>query len=138
MSARYEGDLTPLEAWELLENHEDAVLVDVRTEGEWREVGIPDLAVLRRRVVLAPIQTASGWNPDFLDLLSGAGLQPGDGRPLVFLCRSGVRSAAAAQVATSAGFGPAYNVSEGYEGASSVASGWQGLGLPVTSYEGES
>lgn len=136
MSA-YEADLTPAEAWELLENHEDAVLVDVRTQGEWSEVGIPDLSALGRRVVLAPIQTALGWNPDFLGLLQEAGISPDGDRPVLFVCRSGGRSAAAAQVATQAGLAPSYNVTEGYEGHSSAAAGWHGTGLPTTAWEGQ-
>src|SRR5690606_19047373 len=41
MSA-YAGDLTPQEAWDLLLSEPGAVLVDVRTEAEWRFVGVPD------------------------------------------------------------------------------------------------
>jgi rhodanese-related sulfurtransferase len=36
----YAGDLTPQEAWAKLE--QGAILVDVRTEGEWAHIGIPD------------------------------------------------------------------------------------------------
>ena len=37
-------------------------------------------------------------------------------RPVYFLCRSGVRSIAAAEAATAAGLGPAYNVARGLRG----------------------
>jgi len=36
----YAGDLTPQDAWAKLEA--GAILVDVRTEGEWAHIGIPD------------------------------------------------------------------------------------------------
>ncbi len=36
----YAGDLSPQEAWAKLED--GAILVDVRTEGEWAHIGIPD------------------------------------------------------------------------------------------------
>lgn len=133
----YEADLTPAEAWELLENHEDAVLVDVRTPEEWAEVGIPDLGPLHRRVVLAPLLTAAGPNPDFLTALADAGLTPGDSRPVLFVCKAGGRSVAAARLATQAGLGPAYNVVEGYEGATASEAGWAGTGLPVARWDGE-
>ncbi len=47
----YAGDLTPQQAWDLLAHDERAVLVDVRTEGEWRTIGVPDAADLGRDVV---------------------------------------------------------------------------------------
>ena len=47
----YAGDITPLEAWKLLSDNPDAVLVDVRTDAEWRFVGVPDLSSLGREVV---------------------------------------------------------------------------------------
>lgn len=133
----YAGDLTPHEAWALLEARPDAVLVDVRTRPEWAYVGTPDLVALGRRTVLAEWVTYPGGtpNPAFLDHLHQASLQPGDGRTVVFLCRSGVRSVAAAKAATAAGLGPSYNVLQGFEGDLDGAghrggTGWRAAGLP--------
>ncbi|WP_435738306.1 rhodanese-like domain-containing protein [Cellulosimicrobium sp. PMB13] len=141
----YAGDITPQEAWDLLAADERAVLVDVRTEGEWRTVGVPDVAQLGREVVFDEWVTPFGPNPAFVDRLAQAGLAPGDERPVVFLCRSGQRSIGAARAATAAGLGPSYNVLEGFEGAPGFsgardAEGWKVRGLPVTAYapaEGE-
>lgn len=138
-AAGYAGDITPQEAWDLLAADERAVLVDVRTEGEWRTVGVPDVAQLGREVVFDEWVTPSGPNPAFVDRLAEAGLAPGDERPVVFLCRSGQRSIGAARAATAAGLGPSYNVLEGFEGAPGFsgardAEGWKVRGLPVTSY----
>ena len=47
---------------------------------------------------------------------------------MVFLCRSGGRSAAAAHVATESGITPAYNVLNGFEG--NADAGWRATGLP--------
>ena len=135
----YAGDLTAAQAWELLASDERAILVDVRTEAEWRYVGVPDVAGLGRVAAFVEwVGYPSGAvNPRFLAQLAGAGLAPGDGRPVAFLCRSGVRSVAAAKAATEAGFGPAYNVLEGFEGNTDAAghrggSGWRAAGLPWT------
>ena len=54
---------------------------------------------------------------------------------MLFLCRSGVRSIAAAQAATAAGITPAYNITEGFEGPLDDAghrggAGWKATGLP--------
>ncbi|GMA30071.1 rhodanese-like domain-containing protein [Litorihabitans aurantiacus] len=96
---------------------------------------MPDLTSLHRDAVLDPLQTFQGPNPDFLEALTRAGLTPGDNRTVLFVCKSGGRSIAAAQLATSAGFGPAYNVLEGVEGH--AGPGWAGQGLPLRAWEGE-
>ena len=136
MSA-YAGDLSPAQAWDLLAGEDRAVLVDVRTEAEWRYVGVPDVGGLGRVAALVEwVGYPSGAvNPNFLAQLAEAGLAVGDGRPVVFLCRSGVRSIAAANTATAAGFGPAYNIVGGFEGDLDAAahrggSGWRAAGLP--------
>ncbi len=135
----YAGDLTPQQSWELLTSNPQAVLVDVRTRGEWQEIGVPSLTDLNRDVVFIEWTTALGVNPNFLRQLEEAGLAPGDSRPVVFLCRSGNRSIGAAIAATEAGFGPSYNVLEGFEGDADpqgqrTINGWRLGGLPATSY----
>jgi rhodanese-related sulfurtransferase len=121
----YAGDLTPSEAFELVRDNPDAVLVDVRTTAEWAQVGVPDLTQLGKEVVFLEWQQGPqrSLNPAFVDELKQA--VPPD-VPVVMICRSGVRSVAAAHAATAAGLGPAYNVLEGFEGAG----GWQRNGLP--------
>ncbi|MBO0899328.1 rhodanese-like domain-containing protein [Cellulomonas sp. zg-ZUI222] len=133
----YAGDLTPTEAWDLLAERDDAVLVDVRTDAEWRYVGVPDLRGLGRQAALVEWVSYPSGRPNaaFLDQLSAAGVAPGDERPVVFLCRSGQRSIGAAQAATAAGYGPAYNVLEGFEGPTGPDghrghTGWRAAGLP--------
>ena len=48
----YAGDITPEEAWKLLNDNPEAVLVDCRTDAEWRFVGVrgPVFAAARRGV----------------------------------------------------------------------------------------
>ncbi len=132
----YAGDLTPTQAFDLLAERADAVLVDVRTRAEWSYVGTPDLSGLGKRVALVEWVTFPDGvpNPSFLDDLVRSGVQPG--APVVFLCRSGVRSVAAANAATAAGFGPVFNVLEGFEGQldggkhRGTTGGWKAAGLP--------
>lgn len=131
----YAGDLTPVEAWELLQRDPGAVLVDVRTEPEWMFVGIPDVSPLGKKLVAVSWNHWPGGvrNERFLDELAAAGV-PGEG-PVLFICRSGARSAAAATAAAEAGITPAYNVAEGFEGdldelSHRGGSGWRAAGLP--------
>ncbi|MDH6278798.1 rhodanese-like domain-containing protein [Prescottella agglutinans] len=148
----YAGDITPQQAWELLREHPDAVLVDVRTDAEWRYVGVPDTSSIDRRTVLIEwVSYPTGArNQSFVDQLVEAGVTGGvdvdgtvgtaDGesvRPVIFLCRSGQRSIGAATAATAAGIGPSYNVLDGFEGGLGGdgrrgTSGWRAVGLPWT------
>jgi rhodanese-related sulfurtransferase len=129
----YAGDLSPQDAWAKLE--QGAVLVDVRTEGEWAHIGIPDTKATDNDPLFIQWTFPGGIpNPDFVDQLKQQA--PEDSNvELVFLCRSGVRSIAAAIAATRAGF-TAYNVLEGFEGepdrfGERTVNGWKNRGLPT-------
>ncbi|AKS30780.1 rhodanese-like domain-containing protein [Mycolicibacterium goodii] len=130
----YAGDITPEQAWKLLSENSEAVLVDCRTDAEWRFVGVPDLSSLQRDVVYIEWNRSDGSHNDrFVDDLKAAGVA-GE-RPVVFLCRSGNRSIGAAEAATAAGIGPSYNVLDGFEGhlddnQHRGGSGWKAVGLP--------
>lgn len=131
----YAGDLTPQQAYELVASRPDVLLVDVRTRGEWQQIGVPDGADAAGDVAFVEWNTATGPNDRFLDDLAAAGATPE--RTLVFLCRSGVRSIGAAEAATAAGLGPAYNVLEGFEGEQDrfgmrTVNGWRNAGLPTS------
>ncbi|GAA2063073.1 rhodanese-like domain-containing protein [Williamsia deligens] len=131
----YAGDLSVQQAWDLLSEDPDAVLVDVRTQAEWNYVGIPDLSSLGKRTVLVEWVGFPGGsrNPRFVEQLREAGVT--DDTTVLFLCRSGQRSIGAAESATSDGVGRAYNIAEGFEGGLDAdghrgAAGWKAQGLP--------
>lgn len=131
----YAGDIAPLDAWKLLNEHPEAVLVDVRTQAEWSFVGVPDLSTLGRDVVFVEWNRTDGTrNSNFVADLLAAGVTPGAG-PVIHLCRSGNRSIGSAEAATAAGIGPSYNVIDGFEGQLDGlrhrgVGGWRALGLP--------
>lgn len=123
----YAGDVSPQLAFQWWQADE-AVLMDVRSDAERAWVGfIPGAVTLAWRQ-----WPGMEINPDFdVDLLLAA---PSD-KKLVLLCRSGVRSIAAAQRATELGF-EAYNILEGFEGdpdnqkQRGSRGGWRYHGLP--------
>jgi rhodanese-related sulfurtransferase len=132
----YAGDLSPQEAWAKLED--GAILVDVRTEGEWTRIGIPDTASAggtRHDPLFIQWNLAGGIpNTRFIEELKQQA-HDGQGTELVFLCRSGARSIAAAIAATEAGY-TSYNVLEGFEGepdryGERTVNGWKNRGLPT-------
>ena len=133
----YAGDITPEEAWKLLNDNPEAVLVDCRTDAEWRFVGVADLSSLQRVVVFVEWNTSDGkHNDNFVDdLVEKIGVAGSDQRPVVCLCRSGNRSIGAAEAATEAGIAPSYNILDGFEGnldehGHRGSTGWKALGLP--------
>ena len=127
VSAGYAGDVSPQLAWQWVQSGE-AVMVDVRTDAEREWVGhVPDA-----HGVAWKQWPGMAVNPGF-----DAGVQAvvGSGQKLVLLCRSGVRSIAAAQRATPLGL-EAYNILEGFEGDPDASAhrgqrgGWRFHGLP--------
>ncbi|RDI46613.1 rhodanese-like domain-containing protein [Nocardia mexicana] len=134
----YAGDITPKQAWDLLHDNPDAVLIDVRTEAEWRFVGVPDTSSIDRPTALIEWVDGTGApNAQFVDQLKQvlADRAPGADAPVIFLCRSGQRSIGAATASTAAGYEPSYNVLEGFEGpldgqGHRGGAGWRAHGLP--------
>lgn len=124
----YAGGVTPREAWALFSSG-DAVLVDVRTAEERKFVGqVPGTVH-----VAWATGTAMTRNPRFVKELEARVQKTA---VVLFLCRSGKRSALAAEAAAKAGFGAAFNVLEGFEGELNGAQqrrhsgGWVVSGLP--------
>jgi len=135
-SSQYAGDISVADAWELLKSDLNAQIVDVRTSAEWNYVGLPDLETLGKRPALIEWQVFPSMqpNPEFVASLSSA--LPDKEVPLLFLCRSGARSAAAAKAMTAAGYSTCLNVADGFEGPldaqakRGAAGGWKAAGLP--------
>lgn len=135
-AAGYAGDVAPATAWKILKDRKDAVLIDVRTRAEWNYVGLPDLETLGKKPALIEWQAFPSMqpNPEFVSALSGA--LPDKEVPLLFICRSGARSAAAAKAMTAAGYSTCLNVADGFEGPldaqakRGTAGGWKAAGLP--------
>jgi rhodanese-related sulfurtransferase len=135
-TATYAGDVSPADAWARLAAAPTVWLVDVRTQAEWSFVGVPDLSALDRKVVLVSWQIFPGMerNQAFARQLAGQGIRPDD--TVLLLCRSGVRSKAAAEHLTALGYRDAWNITEGFEGGvddqghRGRQSGWKAAGLP--------
>ena len=109
------NELTLEEAWSGLADDPDAVLIDVRTDAEWNFVGLPDVTSIGNDFrTIQWIRFPDGSpNPDFLAQVAD-GLRPD--QHVLFLCRSGARSRAAAQALIGAGFTRVSNITAGFEG----------------------
>jgi sulfur dioxygenase len=123
----YAGDISPQLAWQWFQTGE-AVLVDVRSDAERAWVGwVPGAVALAWKQWPGMVMNAA------FDENLKASVQAG--KKVVLLCRSGVRSIAAAQRATELGL-VAYNILEGFEGDPDDQAhrgqqgGWRFHGLP--------
>lgn len=123
--------LSPLEAAGLLADDPDALLIDCRSEMEFRFVGHP------RDALHVAWNDGAVWdvNPGFIDAverLSGARRN----RPIALICRSGDRSADAGRALEAAGFSSIHVVRHGFEGdigsnyTRGTVNGWRCEGLP--------
>jgi len=126
-AAGYAGDVDCALAWQWVQSGE-GVIVDVRTDAEREWVGF------------VPGAVNAAWkqwpgmaiNPDFDAQVQAAAAK---GAKVLLLCRSGVRSIAAAKRATELGL-QAFNILEGFEGDPNAMAhrgkrgGWRMRGLP--------
>ena len=124
----YAGKVAPDDAWKLFVNGQ-AHLVDVRAAEERKFVGhVPNTLHVAWQIGPALVK-----NPRFLRELES---KLSKDAVILLLCRSGKRSAAAAEAATKAGFKHVFNVREGFEGdldenqQRGSSGGWRQRGLP--------
>ncbi|MEL6287264.1 MAG: rhodanese-like domain-containing protein [Pseudomonadota bacterium] len=133
-------NVAPRDAFARLELDAEAQLIDVRTPAEWTFSGHPDLAPLGKFVIFAqwssfPEQIV---DPGFADQLSDTLAERGVAKdaPLFFICRSGVRSLAAADAMAAKGYTRCFNVADGFEGPldgdrhRGHVAGWKASELP--------
>jgi rhodanese-related sulfurtransferase len=125
----YAGGVEPRQAWGLVSSGA-ATLLDVRSAEERKFVGhVPD-----SQHVAWATGTALTRNPRFVREVEAKFKDKN--AVLLLLCRSGRRSAAAAEALSKAGFSNAFNVLEGFEGEidarqhRGVENGWRFRGLP--------
>ncbi|MCZ0735959.1 rhodanese-like domain-containing protein [Phreatobacter sp. AB_2022a] len=140
--AGYAGDVAPRASLEGLMQNVSAQLVDVRTTAEWAYVGSPDLKAAGKEPIRAEWQVFPTMtvDPGFVAKVEAALASKGVAKdaPLYFLCRSGVRSKAAAAAMTQAGYVSCFNVTGGFEGPPDPdghrgrVAGWKVDGLPWT------
>jgi len=140
--------LTASEAQEML-NSGDAVFVDVRSRAEVAFLGIPKRADIHIPYMVMPMMAAFNEekstydleiNPDFPTDFQDYAAEHGitENTPIVLMCRSGSRSARAADLLADLGYTKVYSVIDGYEGYKAksgsgtgqrVVNGWRNAGL---------
>lgn len=143
--------VTAIEAAEML-NNENVLLIDVRSRAEVTYLGLPVRANKHIPYMVMPLvpefDTAKGTyklelNPDFpidvKNFIAEAGAGPDTA--IVLMCRSGSRSARAADLLTDLGYTQVYSIIDGFEGDKAkdgefkgmrMVNGWKNGGLAWT------
>jgi rhodanese-related sulfurtransferase len=124
--------LEPRQAYEFLNQHADALLIDCRSEMEYLFVGHP------RGALHVAWNDGPDWdiNPHFVGQVKKLAGTNHTMRPIVLICRSGNRSHEAGEALERAGFTAVYNVRHGFEGEldekhhRGTTAGWRFEGLP--------
>ncbi len=104
-----------------VENNSNTVLLDVRTEDEWKTVGKPDTKGLGIKSYFITISQ----DPSFLDNVKK---NINKDNQVLVMCAAGGRSIIAANLLSNEGY-KTLNVSDGFSG-NGEDPGWKNLGLP--------
>jgi rhodanese-related sulfurtransferase len=130
-------EISPSDAWEILQSKAGTILLDVRSRMEFEYVGhVPD-------AVFVPLREPPDWNNDpafVANVISTlkdtqAGKDPKE-LSILAMCRSGARSMIAAEELVNSGFKNVVNIAEGFEGDKdednhrNSINGWRFRGLP--------
>ncbi len=134
--------ITPAQAFDLLKQDPQSVLVDVRTFEEFNLVGTANPAEFGSRMILLPWQLSPTMevNDSFEDQLASEtkklfGDKAEDAK-IIFMCRTGARSYQAANQALILGYQNCYNLTNGFEGdfnddgQRGKVNGWKAQTLP--------
>lgn len=145
--------MTPEQAWDYLQaNGDKSLFLDVRTRAEVNFLGMP--TVVDANVPYMVMNEWYAWdakknnfkmevNSDFAHEVERRVIDKGLGKndAIILTCRSGSRSAKAADLLTDLGYTKVYTVVSGFEGDKAkegptkgqrVVNGWKNAGLPWT------
>ena len=115
---------------DFLNDNSNSVILDVRTEEEWDSVGKPDAESLNSKTLFISILLGPDRqkNENFVQEFLDKNVSKKDN--VLIICRSGVRSMAAAELLQQQGYKNLINISDGFEGNPATGEGWKKSNLP--------
>lgn len=115
---------------DFLNNNSNSVVLDVRTEEEWNSIGKPDAEALNSKTIFISLLIGSDRqkNENFVKEFLDKKVPKKDN--ILVICRSGVRSMAAAKLLQQQGYKNLINISDGFEGNPATGEGWKKSKLP--------
>ena len=113
---------------EYLKTQPNCVLLDVRTNNEWEQVGKPDGEVIGLKTYFLSLQFGEEriFNKNFVQEFKN--LKITQDKEILTICRSGTRSQFAAELLVKENY-TCSNISDGFEGNNENI-GWKTCGLP--------
>jgi rhodanese-related sulfurtransferase len=113
-----------------LETNPNSVVLDVRTKEEWKGVGKPDAESLNSKTIFISLLLGPDRqkNENFIKDFLQKKISKKDN--ILVICRSGVRSMAAAKLLQQEGYKNLINISDGFEGNPATGDGWKKSNLP--------
>ena len=120
--------LASKEIKEYLKTKPNCVLLDVRTQKEWDQIGKPDGETIGLKTYLLPFQFGERriFNENFVQEFKN--LKVDQNQELLIMCRSGARSQLAAELLVKENY-TCSNISDGFEGNHNNI-GWKRNELP--------
>jgi len=111
-----------------LKTQPNCVLLDVRTNDEWEQVGKPDGEIIGLKTYFLSLQFGEEriFNKNFVQEFKN--LKITQDKEILAICRSGARSQFAAELLTKENY-TCSNISDGFEGNNENI-GWKMCGLP--------
>ncbi len=119
--------ITAKQAYDLIEQDNNHILIDVRTDAEWEEIGVP--LIKNGELILLSWLLSPNMEINNIFTQEIMAKAPDPNQTLFFICRSGGRSAKAASLCISLGYKNCYNIIDGFEGDGKMT-GWKHSNLP--------
>jgi len=131
-------NLTPQQAWQMLQNDPRAILVDIRSTMEYRFVGHPIGAIHIAWIDEPNWRINPNFETEIQQLLLGSLVctQEASCTPVILICRSGQRSLDAGRLLVESGMRNIFHIKEGFEGEldehhhRGTTGGWRFRGFP--------
>ena len=120
--------LASKEIKEYIKTKPNCILLDVRTNEEWNQIGKPNGEKIGLKTYLLPIEFGEAriFNENFIKEFKN--LNVNQGQEILIICRSGIRSQLAAELLTKENY-TCLNISDGFEGNNKNV-GWKKCELP--------
>ena len=115
---------------DFIKENSDTVLLDVRTENEWKSLGKPKAEDLNSKTYFVTVShDLSNWQVPDQNFIVNVKKKIDKDKKILVMCAAGGRSMIAANLLENEGY-TVLNVSDGYSG-NSQDPGWKKLNLPI-------
>ena len=114
---------------DFIQENSNTVLLDVRTDNEWKSLGKPKAEDLNSKTYFVTVShDLTNWQVPDQNFIVNVKKKIGKDKKILVMCAAGGRSVVAANLLAKEGY-DTLNVSDGFSG-NGQEPGWKNLGLP--------